>query len=75
MSSILIGGCRDAGGEGFSTLAGRCAAAGLRCLGEGTGAVLPHRLYVEPAGSETNEEVGCVVYPVSVNSTLYTKMK
>ena len=57
------------------TSAGRCAAAGLRRLGEGTGAVLPHRLYVEQAGSETNEEVGCVVYPVSVSSTLYTKMK
>ena len=75
LSSILIGGGRDDGGEGFSTSAGRCAAAGLRRLGEGTGAVLPRRLYVEAEGSEANEEVGSVVYPVSVNSTLYIKME
>ena len=75
MSSILIGGGSDNGGEGLSTLAGRCAAAGLRRLGEGTGAVLPCRLYVEAAGSEANENVGSAVYPVSVNSTLYIKME
>ena len=79
LSSILIGGGRDDGGEGFSTLAGRFAAAGLQRLGEGTGAVLPRslprRLYVEAAGSEANEGVGSVIYPVSVNSTLYIKME
>ena len=74
-ATILIGGSRDNGGEGFATSAGRCTAAGLGRLGEGTDAFLPHRLYVEAAGSEANEEVGSVVYPVSVNYTLYIKMK
>ena len=75
MSSILIGGGSDDGGEEFFTSAGRCAAAELRCRGGGTGAVLSCRLYIEAAGSEANKEVGSVVYPVSVNSTLYIKME
>ena len=74
VSSILIGGGGDDRGEGFSTSAGQCAATRLRRLGEWTGAVLPRRLCVEAGGSEANEVVGSVVYPVSVKSTLYIKM-